>query len=74
LQNSIQATAIGARRLYSTENLPAPGAGGSDPKIASIVDEISKLTLLQTADLVSQLKVTYYITRGALRFLSISFD
>ncbi|GAB5587030.1 54S ribosomal protein L12 [Umbelopsis nana] len=47
---------IGARRLYSTENLPAPGAGGSDPKITSIVDEISKLTLLQTADLVSQLK------------------
>lgn len=50
---------IGAKRLYSTENLPAPGAGGSDPKITSIVDEISKLTLLQTADLVSQLKVQF---------------
>jgi ribosomal protein L7/L12 len=37
--------------------LAAPGAGGNDPKIASIVEEISKLTLLQTADLVSQLKV-----------------
>ncbi|KAJ2961366.1 hypothetical protein NQZ79_g3436 [Umbelopsis isabellina] len=47
---------ISARRLYSTENLPAPGAGGNDPKITSIVEEISKLTLLQTADLVSQLK------------------
>jgi len=44
------------RRLYSTENLPAPGTGASDPKIRSIVDDISKLTLLQTADLVSQLK------------------
>jgi hypothetical protein len=57
LSISLQVTAVGARRLYSTENLAAPGAGGNDPKIASIVEEISKLTLLQTADLVSQLKV-----------------
>jgi len=60
--------------LYSTENLPAPGAGGNDPKIASIVDEISKLTLLQTADLVSQLKVNYYKQQDALCVVINSFS
>ncbi|KAG6000231.1 hypothetical protein E4U54_001494 [Claviceps lovelessii] len=39
-----------ARRFNSTE------AAATNPKIAEIVDQISKLTLLETADLVSSLK------------------
>ncbi|KXL46790.1 hypothetical protein M433DRAFT_65133 [Acidomyces richmondensis BFW] len=39
------------RRLHSTET-PIP----ANPKIAGIVDQISQLTLLETADLVSSLK------------------
>jgi large subunit ribosomal protein L7/L12 len=41
-----------SRRYQSTE-----AAAPADPKIAGIVDQISKLTLLETADLVSSLKV-----------------
>lgn len=41
---------VAARRWQSTE---AP----ANPKIAAIVDQISTLTLLETADLVSALKV-----------------
>ncbi|KAF2187284.1 54S ribosomal protein L12, mitochondrial precursor [Zopfia rhizophila CBS 207.26] len=40
-----------SRRWQSTET-----AGPTNPKIASIVDQISQLTLLETADLVSTLK------------------
>ncbi|KAF7197651.1 54S ribosomal protein L12, mitochondrial, partial [Pseudocercospora fuligena] len=40
------------RRWQSTEAAAAP----SNPKIAGIVDQISQLTLLETADLVSTLK------------------
>ncbi|KAF1822266.1 ClpS-like protein [Dissoconium aciculare CBS 342.82] len=40
-----------SRRWQSTE-----AAAPSNPKIASIVDQISQLTLLETADLVSSLK------------------
>ncbi|KAF2836679.1 ClpS-like protein [Patellaria atrata CBS 101060] len=39
-----------SRRWQSTETAP------SNPKIAGIVDQISQLTLLETADLVSSLK------------------
>lgn len=39
------------RRFNSTE------AAATNPKIAEIVDQISQLTLLETADLVSSLKV-----------------
>jgi large subunit ribosomal protein L7/L12 len=39
------------RRYNSTEATP------ENPKIAGIVDQISQLTLLETADLVSSLKV-----------------
>jgi ribosomal protein L7/L12 len=39
------------RRYNSTE------AAAANPKIDDIVDQISKLTLLETADLVSSLKV-----------------
>ncbi|GAB0131757.1 hypothetical protein EsDP_00000216 [Epichloe bromicola] len=44
-----------ARRFNSTE------AAATNPKIADIVDQISKLTLLETADLVSSLKSTLNI-------------
>ena len=40
------------RRYNSTE-----AAAATNPKIAGIVDQISQLTLLETADLVSSLKV-----------------
>jgi len=40
-----------SRRWQSTE------AASSNPKISTIVDQISQLTLLETADLVSTLKV-----------------
>ncbi|ORX52456.1 ClpS-like protein [Hesseltinella vesiculosa] len=45
-------------RRYTTEPLPTPGSGSGavDPKIAAIVDQIETLTLLQTSELVSQLK------------------
>ena len=47
------------RRWYSTEQpLPTPDACNTvDPKISAIVDQIEGLTLLQTSELVSQLKV-----------------
>ncbi|KAG0739236.1 hypothetical protein G6F61_010103 [Rhizopus arrhizus] len=46
------------RRWYSTEQpLPTPDACNTvDPKISAIVDQIEGLTLLQTSELVSQLK------------------
>ncbi|KAI0816639.1 ribosomal protein L7/L12 C-terminal domain-containing protein [Xylaria sp. FL0064] len=47
LQNTIAAT---PRRHNSTEAAP------TNPKISGIVDQISQLTLLETADLVSSLK------------------
>lgn len=42
-----------SRRWQSTEAAAAP----VNPKISAIVDQISQLTLLETADLVSSLKV-----------------
>jgi hypothetical protein len=45
-----------SRRWESTE---AAAAAPSNPKIAQIVDQISTLTLLETADLVSSLKVCW---------------
>ncbi|KAI8882579.1 ClpS-like protein [Backusella circina FSU 941] len=47
-----------ARRWYTTENpLPTPGSSANaDPKITAIVDQIEGLTLLQTSELVAQLK------------------
>jgi hypothetical protein len=41
------------RRYNSTE----AAAAAVNPKISAIVDQISQLTLLETADLVSSLKV-----------------
>lgn len=43
-----------SRRWESTE---AAAAAPANPKITQIVDQISQLTLLETADLVSSLKV-----------------
>ncbi|GJJ78456.1 large subunit ribosomal protein L7/L12 [Entomortierella parvispora] len=54
---------------YSTasDKLEAPGSSKDvDPKIVSIVDQISGLTLLQTADLVSLLKVRLNIQEIAM--------
>lgn len=55
---SVAAPTMCARRFYTTEQpLPTPGsAATADPKIAAIVDQIEGLTLLQTSELVSQLK------------------
>jgi large subunit ribosomal protein L7/L12 len=49
-----------ARRTPSTqrwESTDAAAAAPTNPKISQIVDQISTLTLLETADLVSSLKV-----------------
>ncbi|KAI0480113.1 ribosomal protein L7/L12 C-terminal domain-containing protein [Xylariaceae sp. FL0804] len=51
LQTTTTAAAA-PRRYNSTEAAAAP----ANPKIAGIVDQISQLTLLETADLVSSLK------------------
>ncbi|KAI9248621.1 ribosomal protein L7/L12 C-terminal domain-containing protein [Sporodiniella umbellata] len=52
------ALTMGARRWYSTEQpIPTPGTNATvDPKISAIVDQIEGLTLLQTSELVTQLK------------------
>lgn len=42
----------------STAPPPPPKLSSSDPKILRIVDDISSLTLLQAADLVTELKVS----------------
>ncbi|KKZ60004.1 hypothetical protein EMCG_00846 [[Emmonsia] crescens] len=49
----ITPAAVGARRWQSTET---PAGAPTNPKITQIVDQISQLTLLETADLVSSLK------------------
>jgi large subunit ribosomal protein L7/L12 len=50
---SIGATQQRIQRRWASEAAAAP----ANPKIATIVDQISQLTLLETADLVSTLKV-----------------
>ncbi|GJJ71881.1 large subunit ribosomal protein L7/L12 [Entomortierella parvispora] len=51
----------------AVDKLDAPGSSKDvDPKIVSIVDQISGLTLLQTADLVSLLKVRLNIQEIAM--------
>lgn len=49
---------ISSRRWQSTD---AASEAPSNPKIAGIVDQISQLTLLETADLVSTLKVGIFL-------------
>ncbi|KAJ8652199.1 ribosomal protein L7/L12 [Lichtheimia ornata] len=58
-RQSVRVAPAIAQRFYATEPLPTPGSSSGasvDPKIASIVDQIETLTLLQTSELVSQLK------------------
>ena len=71
----VKASALPAARRW---NSTAP----TDPKIATIVDQISQLTLLQTAELVSSLKVCkkkkkkhpHGVRRGALpRLMRFSY-
>ncbi|TEB35550.1 60S ribosomal protein L7/L12 [Coprinellus micaceus] len=47
---------LGARRWQSTEAAASTSSAPVDPKISAIVDDISKLTLLQASELVAQLK------------------
>ncbi|RUS18935.1 ClpS-like protein [Endogone sp. FLAS-F59071] len=56
------------RSFYSTQTdkLPIPGSTSGDPKIVAIVDQISTLTLMQTADLVSLLKTRLNIADIAI--------
>lgn len=58
-----------SRRWASTEALAA--AAPVNPKISGIVDQISQLTLLETADLVSSLKVRSIALWDCLRSLSV---
>lgn len=53
--SSTQTKQFLSRRWQSTE---AAAAAPTNPKIAAIVDQIGQLTLLETADLVSSLKVS----------------
>jgi hypothetical protein len=53
------ATASLAQQRTSRRWASTDAAAAANPKIATIVDQISQLTLLETADLVSTLKVSY---------------
>ncbi|EPQ27620.1 uncharacterized protein PFL1_04758 [Pseudozyma flocculosa PF-1] len=55
-----------ARRSISTTVVRSQDAAPVDPKIGGIVDQIEKLTLLEAADLVSQLKTRLNITEIAM--------
>ncbi|KAJ2933470.1 hypothetical protein H1R20_g3645, partial [Candolleomyces eurysporus] len=65
-------TTYGVRRWASTEaapstsSAPPPPATSNDPVISRIVDDISGLTLLQAADLVTQLKTRLNIQEIAM--------
>lgn len=66
---------IPSRRWQSTEAEPAAAAAPSNPKIAQIVDQVSQLSLLETAELVSSLKVGCFLsypTYVSLRLLYLS--
>lgn len=45
-----------AARFQSTESAPAENSAPVDPKISTIVDQISQLTILETSQLVKELK------------------
>lgn len=53
----ITAGALAQQRITRRYQSTAAAAAPVNPKIGSIVDQISQLTLLETADLVSSLKV-----------------
>lgn len=58
--------AVCSLRKYSTETIPAPNVSGEEkqfsPKLQKIVDDISKLTLIEVADLNELLKKTLNIS------------
>lgn len=56
-----------SRRWNSTE---AQAAAPANPKITQIVDQISQLTLLETADLVASLKVGFLRLLGGIAIRS----
>lgn len=56
-----------SRRWNSTD---AQAAAPANPKIAQIVDQISQLTLLETADLVASLKVGFFVSWVLSKFRS----
>lgn len=58
------ATPAQSRRWQSTDAAAAEAAAPLNPKIAGIVDQISQLTLLETADLVASLKVRFFLEGG----------
>ncbi|KAI9469259.1 54S ribosomal protein L12, mitochondrial [Coemansia sp. RSA 989] len=65
---------LSSRRLHgsairrSTEPIPTPEGSGAvsemSPKVASIVDSVSQLTLLETSQLVQALKTKFNITEA----------
>ncbi|KAJ2452636.1 54S ribosomal protein L12, mitochondrial [Coemansia sp. RSA 2336] len=65
---------LSSRRLHgsairrSTEPIPTPEGSGAvsevSPKVASIVDSVSQLTLLETSQLVQALKAKFNITEA----------
>ena len=54
----VRATSLSAQNRTPTRRWQSTEAAPVNPKIATIVDQISQLTLLETADLVSSLKVS----------------
>jgi hypothetical protein len=58
----ISAAGIVRRRDTETRRWASTETTASNPKISGIVDQISQLTLLETADLVASLKVCHIIS------------
>jgi hypothetical protein len=56
-QSAYARPTIGATQQRIQRRWQSDAAASTNPKIATIVDQISQLTLLETADLVSTLKV-----------------
>ncbi|KAN0064191.1 54S ribosomal protein L12, mitochondrial [Thecaphora frezii] len=63
---SLRASARGSLRSIATTAVRSQDAAPVDPKIGGIVDQIEKLTLLEAAELVSQLKTRLNITEIAM--------
>lgn len=58
-------SAVGGAQQRIQRRWQSDAAAPANPKIATIVDQISQLTLLETADLVSTLKVRPGYNGGA---------
>ena len=69
--STASATIVPHRRQAPTQRWQSTAAASSgSPKVAGIVDQISQLTLLETADLVSSLKVNSPGLRRTIQFYS----